>query len=176
VPGLLACIGRSVYYWLALVLYGLSSEGIALYYQYVREEPPCVLCIQMRLLMLLLVVVALLVLSLRRFRFTVPVGHLLVIGVAVWMTERSYILLGTERGFVEGMCGFDLGLPSWFTPDRWLPALFEVQTSCGYTPKLWFGITMAEALMVASVALLLLSAALAVAVVVRPLPAEERQP
>jgi disulfide bond formation protein DsbB len=173
VTGMLACIGRSAYYWLALVLYGLSSECVALYYQYVREEPPCVLCIQMRLLMVLLVVVALLVLALRRFRFTIPVGHLLVLGVALWMCERSYVLLGTERGFVEGMCGFDLGLPSWFTPDRWFPALFEVQTSCGYTPQLPFGITMAEALAVASVTLLLLSAVLAVAVVVRTVPAAE---
>ena len=173
--GMLACIGRSAYYWLALVLYGVSAEGVALYYQYVREEPPCVLCIQMRLLMLLLVVVALLVLSLRRFRLTVPVGHLVVLGIALWMCERSYVLLGTERGFVEGMCGFDLGLPSWFTPDKWLPALFEVQTSCGYTPQLPFGITMAEALMALSLGLLLLSAVLAVAVVVRPVVAEEYQ-
>jgi protein dithiol:quinone oxidoreductase len=164
----LACMGRSTYYWLALVLFGLSSEGIALYYQYVREEPPCVLCIHMRLLMLLLVLVALLVLVLRRARFAVAAGHLLMIGVAMWMTERSYVLLGTERGFVTGSCGFDLGLPSWFTPDQWLPALFEVQTSCGYTPELLFGITMAEVLMVTSVALLVVSAVLAVAVVLRP--------
>ncbi len=164
----LACMGKSAYYWWALVLYGLSSEGIALYYQYVLDEQPCVLCIQMRLLMVLLVVVALLVLALRRARFAVPAGHLLMIGVAAWMTERSYVLLGTERGFVEGSCGFDLGLPSWFVPDQWLPALFEVQTSCGYTPALPFGITMAEALMVASVALLLTSVVLAVAVLVRP--------
>jgi disulfide bond formation protein DsbB len=164
----LACMGRSAYYWLALVLFGLCSEGVALYYQYVREEPPCVLCIHMRLLMLLLVLVALSVLVLRRARYAVAAGHLLLIGVALWMTERSYVLLGTERGFVAGNCGFDLGLPSWFTPDQWLPAVFKVQTSCGYTPELLFGITMAEALMVASVVLLLVSALLAVAVVIRP--------
>lgn len=164
----LACIGRSAWYWLALVLFGVSSEAVALYYQYGLDEWPCVLCIQMRLWVVLLIMVALPVLLLRRFRFAVVAGHLLVLVTAAGMLERSYVLLGTERGFVIGDCGFDLGLPSWFSPDQWLPAMFEVQTSCGYTPELLFGITMAEALIVTSAVLLLATVVLGVAVLLRP--------
>jgi len=163
----LACTGRSAWYWLALLVFGVSSEAIALYYQYGLDEWPCVLCIQMRLWMVLLIVIALLVLLLRRFRSAVVAGHLLVMVAAAGMLERAYVLLGTERGFVIGDCGFDLGLPSWFTPDQWLPALFEVQTTCGYTPELLFGITMAEALIVTSALLLLAAVVLGVAVILR---------
>ena len=84
-------------------------------------------------------------------------AHLSVVFITVGLTERSYQLLGTERGFVFGDCGFDLGLPAWFAIEEWLPWLFRVETACGYTPEIVFGITMAEALMVMSVGLLLLS-------------------
>ena len=83
--------------------------------------------------------------------------HISVVLVALGLTERSYQLLGTERGFVFGDCGFELGLPAWFAIDQWLPSVYYVQTSCGYTPEIIFGITMAESLMLFSVALLLVS-------------------
>lgn len=57
----------------------------------------------------------------------------------------------------------DLGLPAWLALDDWLPWLFEVQTSCGYTPELPLGITMAEALLAFSAALTLLGLGLALA-------------
>jgi disulfide bond formation protein DsbB len=164
---MLANIGKSSLYWLALALIGLSSEVVALFYQYVLEEMPCVLCIQVRLWVIALIMVALLVLLLRRLRFMPVAGHLLTVVIAAGLLERSYQLLGTERGFVFGECGFDLGLPDWFTPDVWFPALFEVQTTCGYTPELLFGITMAEALIVASAVFVLVSLAMTVAAIAR---------
>jgi len=163
----LAKIGKSSLYWLALALIGLSSEVVALFYQYVLEEMPCVLCIQVRLWVMALIMVALLVLVLRRLRFMSVAGHLLTVVIAAGLLERSYQLLGTERGFVFGECGFALGLPDWFTPDKWFPLLFEVQTSCGYTPELLFGITMAEALVVASAVFVPVSLAMTVAAIAR---------
>ena len=80
-----------------------------------------------------------------------------VVMTAAGLMERSYQLLGTERGFVFGDCGFDLGLPGWFAIGEWLPWLYRVETSCGYTPELVLGITMAEALMLFSTCLLIIS-------------------
>jgi disulfide bond formation protein DsbB len=163
----LASIGKSSCYWLALLLIGLSFEAVGLFYQYVLEEMPCVLCIQVRLWVMALIIVTLLALSQLRLRFKPVPVHLLTVVISGGLLERSYQLLGTERGFVLGDCGFDLGLPAWFTPDAWFPILFQVQTSCGYTPELLFGITMAEALIVVSAMLLLLSVAMAVAAIAR---------
>jgi len=36
-------------YWAALVLVGIAMEAAALYYQYVLDEWPCVLCIHVRI-------------------------------------------------------------------------------------------------------------------------------
>lgn len=141
--------GQNPRYLVMLIVAGLAFEALALYYQYVLDEPPCVLCIHVRLWVLAIVVIALIMLMLRKLLpGFLPHLFMLVIGVA--LTERSWQLLGNERGFIIGTCGFDLGLPSWFTPDTWWPLLFEVHTTCGYTPVLLFGITMAEALLVGS--------------------------
>jgi disulfide bond formation protein DsbB len=142
------------WYWLALLALGLSMEAVALLYQHGFKEDPCVLCIQVRLWVLCLIVVALLALAVRRAWFY-RLAQLLTIVIFAGLLERSWQLFGTERGFLYGDCGFDLGLPAWLALDEWFPAVFRVETSCGYTPELLFGITMAEALLVMSGVLLL---------------------
>jgi disulfide bond formation protein DsbB len=159
-------IAHSRWYWLALAVLGLSFISVALYYQYVLEEQPCVLCIQVRILMLCMTIVAFNAFILQN-RWASRIAHIATVVIAATMLERSYQLLGTERGFVFGDCGFDLGLPSWLPLDTWFPELFRVEASCGYTPELVFGITMAEALIVFSAVFVLVSLALTIASFVR---------
>lgn len=142
---------ESKLFWIALIVLGLSMEGVALFYQYVIEEPPCILCIHFRLLFIAAIVLSLIGLMLRSKWLARFLVSLSLLGVAGFMAERSYQLLGTEKGFVLGECSMDLGYPAWFAIDKWVPWLFQPMTSCGYTPKLLFGITMAEALSVFSV-------------------------
>lgn len=160
--------GTSPFYWLGLLILVLLLEGVALFYQYRLDYWPCVLCIHVRIWLAALGLVALGMLILRRASVA---GHLATGVIGVGLLERSWLLLGTERGFIEDAgCGMDLGLPAWLALDDWMPWLFEVQTSCGYTPELLFGITMAEALLAFSALLTLAGVVLAVATVrpVRP--------
>lgn len=156
----LAQFGRSRRYWALLAIMGLAFEAVALYFQYVREEYPCVMCIHVRLWFAALVILALVMLLLPRLRAVVAAGHALTLLVAAGLLERSWQLLGVERGFIISECGFDLGLPAWFRPDDWLPSVFRVENTCGYTPELLFGVTMAEALLVFSALFLLLGLAM----------------
>jgi disulfide bond formation protein DsbB len=154
-------IAHSRWYWMALLLLALSFLMVALYYQYILEELPCVLCIQVRILMLCLAFIGLNAYIVNS-RWGSRAGHILAAVVAAALLDRSYQLLGTERGFIFGDCGFDLGLPSWLALDSWFPHLFRVESSCGYTPELAFGITMAEALIVFSTLFFFLSLVLTV--------------
>lgn len=146
-------ISDNRWYWPAYIAGSLSLLAAALYFQFVVEELPCLMCIQVRLLLSLLLIVALAGMLFRKNRWLNSVLHLSVVLIAASLTERSYQLLGTERGFVFGDCGFSLGLPAWFAIEDWLPWLYRVETSCGYTPEIIFGITIAEVLMVTSVLL-----------------------
>lgn len=134
-------------YWLVLFLFSLVLMGTALYYQYGIGEPPCVLCIQVRVGVLGIALVASAGLLLAGQRWLDVLFHALTAALMSALIERSWQLLGTERGWIEGSCTMDAGLPDWLALDRWFPALFEVQVPCGYTPLLPFGVTMAEALL-----------------------------
>ncbi|MCK5002460.1 MAG: disulfide bond formation protein B [Gammaproteobacteria bacterium] len=150
-------ISHSRWYWGLALAAGITLLGVALIYQHVLGERPCLLCIQIRLWVSLLVLVSFAGLLVRQNNVMNSIAHVSLVLVAVGLVERCYQLLGTERGFVFGDCGFELGLPDWFAIDQWLPSVYYVETSCGYTPELVFGITMAEALMLFSVCLLLVS-------------------
>lgn len=154
-------LATSTWYWLLLILVGVGFESVALYYQYILDYGPCPLCIHVRIgvvAFMLVSIVALLVNSLLWWR----ISHVLNAVIFAWLSERAYMLLGTERGFVYTECGVDSGLPSWLPLDQWFPAFFGVLESCGYTPKLLFGISMAEALMLLFPLMLLFSLVLLV--------------
>ena len=159
----LISISHSHWYWLMYIAGGLSMLAIALYHQYGMNELPCVLCIHTRLWVLFFIIAAIFGLLFRKTRVMNSFAHILLVAGAIGLMDRSYQLLGTERGFILGACNFDLGLPGWFAVEQWMPWLFRVETTCGYTPEVAFGVTMAEALMLISVGMLLLSVSIAVA-------------
>ena len=150
-------IALSRWYWLVFIIGSISLMSIALYYQYFREELPCTMCIQVRLWFTALIIVSFVGLFSRSSRGINTLAQLSVVVIAGGLVERSYQLLGTERGFVFASCGVDLGLPAWFAIEDWLPWVYRVETSCGYTPEVIFGITMAEALIGLNVLLLIVS-------------------
>lgn len=156
-------ISQSRWYWLFYIVLSVGLLSGALFYQFYLEELPCVLCIHVRLWVSLLLIVACIGLFTGKYKKINLIAHAAMFTIAIALLERSYQLLGTERGFVFGDCGFSLGMPAWFAIDQWLPWLYRVETSCGYTPEIIFGITMAEVLMAMSIGLLLLSASVFIA-------------
>lgn len=155
-------IGSSPWYWVFLLVSGLSFEAVALYYQYALDEWPCVLCIHVRIWIAAIILISILALLIRGGLFT-RVFHILTTLAAIGFVERSWQVLAVERGWVFGDCNMESGLPSWFALDKWFPLIFEVKTSCGYTPYIILQISMAEILMATSVCLLLLSLVMSIA-------------
>lgn len=149
-------LSSSAWYWLLMILVGVVFESVALYYQYILDYGPCPLCIHVRIGVLAFIVVSIVALVVNNLLWW-RISHVLNALIFAWLSERAYMLLGTERGFVYTECGVDSGLPSWLPLDQWFPVFFGVLESCGYTPKLIFGISMAEALMVLFPLMLLLS-------------------
>lgn len=145
--------GKSTsFYWSLVLVLGIAMEAIALYFQYGLDYGPCVLCIHIRIYVLGFILLALVALSTQGNKLMRVLTGLTGVGLAIGMTERSWKTLGVERGFIEGACDMDSGLPDWFALDTWFPTVFEPWEPCGYTPELLFGITMAEGLMAFSAA------------------------
>jgi disulfide bond formation protein DsbB len=164
----LKTVAHSYWYWLFYIVAGISTMAVALYHQHGLDEMPCMMCIHVRLWISLLIIVSVIGLLVRKNRVMNSLVHMSTVLIAIALTRKSYQLLGTERGFLVTECSFDLGLPDWFAIDAWLPWLYRVETTCGYTPEVLFGITMAEGLMVMSVCLLLVSTCVALASFSKP--------
>jgi len=125
-------------------------EGVALYYQYELNYGPCVLCIHIRLWLVVIMSLSILLVLMRESRLLRSLLHLGITATTVGMIHTSWQLLGTERGWIQGTCDFDIGLPAWLDVQKWWPTVFEIWEPCGYTPELLFDVTMAEALLVIS--------------------------
>ncbi len=149
-------LATSPFYWLGLVVVALAMEATALFYQYRLDYYPCLLCIHVRVWLLGLIAAGVPGYLARRRRPLLVLLQSFVTLVGAGLLERSLKLLGTERGTLEGSCVMESGLPPWFALDKWFPSMFQVMEPCGYTPELLFGVTMAEALVVFSVLLLVL--------------------
>lgn len=151
----MAMLLNSRWFWLAILALALLGEGCALFYQHVLGYGPCMVCIQIRLWLLLIILLCALMLCMPQTKPASILGSLTGVGLSAGMLERSWFILGTERGFVFSSCSFNLDLPEWLALDKWFPPLFEVVELCGLTPVLLFNITMAEALVVNAVGFLI---------------------
>ena len=146
---------QSRWYWLGIAGFGISLLGVALYYQYALGDEPCQVCIQARLWVVAFTLVAIVMALFPQTPKLRLIGHLGVLGAGLGLAERARYLYRLENGIGDGSCQFMLGMPDWFAVDRWMPWLFEVRNLCSFTPEMWFGLSMAEALMGVGVGLLL---------------------
>ena len=153
----LVAISRGKKYWFLLLTLCLTFEAIALYYQYVLDEWPCVLCIHIRIWIAGIILVTIVALLTRPESWLVRLMHLANTIMIAGFVERSWQVLAVERGWIFSDCNMESGLPGWFALDKWFPAIFEVKTSCGYTPLIVAKISMAEILMVTSTILFVFS-------------------
>jgi len=150
-------LSNSLFYWVFVLILGVLLEITALIYQYILDYYPCVLCIHVRIIIFATILLSLVAIKFNHCKKLLASLHLGLSLLFIFFAERSYNLLGVERGFVSGGCSMNSGLPSWFAIDQWFPWMFKIWEPCGYTPELILGITMAEALLVLSVLLSLVS-------------------
>ncbi len=150
-------LASSAIYWGGLAAVAVGMEAVALFYQYALGYGPCPLCIHVRIWVAGLALVALAGLLLRGRRPIRLACHVLAVVMSLGMTERAWQTFATERGISDASCTFSAGLPPWFALDAWLPFLFNPTELCGYTPLMPFGVSMAEALLAASVTLVLIT-------------------
>ena len=134
---------------------GGGMFAAALYWQYALGEDPCQVCIQARLWVVAIAVIGALMLILPDTTGTRLGGLTLLFISSMGLGERSYYLYEIENFRGDGSCQFTLGMPNWFAVDRWFPALFEVRSICSYTPEIALGVSMAEALLLISLLLVM---------------------
>ncbi len=151
---LIFTLEKHIAVWLAAFIFSTSALLGALYYQYYLEWEPCVLCIQIRVIMAGIIVLSALMLLLHRYPIARFAGYTLQSVLAVLLFLKSRAIYRIEKGIDQAECMFNAGLPEWFNLEAWWPSLFEVRSACGDSPLLFLNLSMVDALYYASIAAL----------------------
>mgnify|MGYP006299422479 CR=1 FL=1 len=114
----LAPLARSRVWWGIVLSAALIAEAVALWIQHGLGEPPCVLCIELRLWVAAFVLLGALGVCLPSRPSVALVLHGLALPVALGMAWTAWLTWATEKGLVRGSCSPYLDLPSWFAVDR----------------------------------------------------------
>ena len=157
---LLEKLGENRKFWLAGIIYLVSMEAIALYYQYGPGQwYPCALCVQVRAWVLGAMFFAVLGLVVIKSFWWRWMSLNLTIVFMAGALYTSYYAFGVEQGTVVSTCSMGAGFPEFMPLDQWLPFFFEAQGMCGQSPAMPFGLSMVEGLLITlSIPLLLLIA------------------
>ncbi len=135
------------WFWILVLGYCLFLEAGALYYQSVLGYPPCELCIYVRIWLAGMALAALAGAFLVRYRSARIALSLVMLVLVGGLANVTWTLLGLEYGFgPPGGCAFMIDYPAWLPLDRWWPAMFTVQGPCMATPKVLWGVSMADVL------------------------------
>ncbi|VUD67486.1 Disulfide bond formation protein B [Thalassocella blandensis] len=143
-------------FWLAIAMLCLALDGGALFYQHVLEIYPCELCIYVRVWIVAIFLLCIAGLVLKRFAIAGLAANLAGLGLSIGLAKETYNLLVVEYGWGDGgACSFFPNFPEWAPLDQWMPFLFQVQEVCKATPEVLLGISMADALAIVSILLIL---------------------
>jgi disulfide bond formation protein DsbB len=145
------------WYWLIVAAIGFGLEGVALFYQHILNQAPCVLCIHARVWTLIGTFFALLGLALHRSTIGRLVAQSGLLVSLACLLYKSWLGVLIERGLYESSCNMDAGFPTWLPLNSWFPNVFEVWAMCGSSPELVFGLSMVEGLTYGSIALIVVA-------------------
>lgn len=133
--------------WLLLAASALGLELCALYFQYVLELDPCVLCVYERTAVggiLLAGLIGAIAPRLALFRWT---GFVLWLVAAGWGLQLAMQHVGIQIGEIDQTCTYLADFPSWAPLDQWWPAVFQPTGMCDDIQWLFLGLSMPQWMM-----------------------------
>ncbi|NQZ51738.1 MAG: disulfide bond formation protein DsbB [Moritella sp.] len=146
--------------WVLLALTGMGLEASALFFQYVMELSPCVLCVYERVAMMGIIIAGLV-------GAIAPANPVMRFsGFALWFISAGYSLsLAIEHVDIQlnpspfSTCDFFPNFPTWAPLHEWAPWLFNPTGFCdeiswqflSYTMPQWLIVTSSIYLAVAAI-------------------------
>jgi disulfide bond formation protein DsbB len=150
--------------WLLLALSALGLEVSALFFQYVMDLAPCIMCVYQRLAILAIVAAGVIgSVGYKHMLSRVTAYGLWGVG-AVWglIIAIEHVEMQASSGSLFFSCEFIPNFPTWAPLHEWIPFLFEATGDCGeiswqflsYSMPQWMVVVYAVYTLVLSVVLL----------------------
>ena len=132
--------------WQLLALSALGLECAALFFQYVLDLAPCIMCIYQRVA-IWAIFIAGVIGSLGAQYLLVRIAALALWGTgAIWglITAMEHVEAQSSTMSFMFSCEFVPNFPSWAPLHEWIPALFAATGDCGDIDWQFLGYTMPQ--------------------------------
>ena len=119
--------------WLLLALSALALELCALFFQYVLDLAPCIMCVYQRVAICAIILAGFMGSIGSRFLLARFTAYILWGTGAIWglLIALEHVEIQSNSGSLFFSCEFVPNFPSWAPLHEWLPFLFEATGDCG---------------------------------------------
>ena len=136
--------------WLLLATSALALELTALFFQYVMDLAPCIMCVYQRLAILAIVIAGII----GTFGHDYILARITAFSLwgtgAIWggLIAIEHIDMQSSSGSLFFSCEFIPNFPSWAPLHEWIPFLFEATGDCGEISWQFLGFSMPQWMLV----------------------------
>ena len=119
--------------WLLLALSASALELCALFFQYVMDLAPCIMCVYQRVAICAIILAGFTGFIGSRFLITRTLAYILWGIGAIWglLIAIEHVEIQKSSGSLFYSCEFIPNFPSWAPLHEWIPFLFEATGDCG---------------------------------------------
>lgn len=132
--------------WLLLALSALGLELSALYFQYVLDLAPCIMCVYQRLAILAICLAGFIgVFGCKYIIARITAYALWAVG-SIWglVIALEHVEMQANSGSLFFSCEFIPNFPTWAPLHEWIPFLFEATGDCGEISWQFLGFSMPQ--------------------------------
>lgn len=132
--------------WLLLALSALALELCALFFQYVLNLAPCIMCVYQRVAIAAIIIAGIIGYAGCRYLLARIVAYILWGTGAIWglLISLEHVEIQANSGSLFFSCEFMPNFPSWAPLHEWIPFLFEATGDCGEINWQFLGYSMPQ--------------------------------
>lgn len=132
--------------WLILAISALGLELCALFFQYVMDLAPCIMCVYQRLAIMAIISAGLIGFVANKSIIARMIAYALWGTGAIWglLIAIEHVDMQTNANSLFYSCEFIPNFPAWAPLHEWLPFLFEATGDCGEISWQFLGYSMPQ--------------------------------
>ena len=132
--------------WLLLSVSALALELSALFFQYVMDLAPCIMCVYQRVAICGIFLAGLIGFAGCRFLISRIIAYGLWAVGAIWglLIALDHVEVQNNAGSLFFSCDFFPNFPTWAPLHEWIPFLFEATGDCGKINWQFLGYSMPQ--------------------------------
>lgn len=132
--------------WLLLALSALGLELCALYFQYVMDLAPCIMCVYQRVAICAIILAGIIGYAGSHYLLIRIISYILWATGAIWglLIALEHVDIQASSGSLFYSCEFVPNFPTWAPLHEWIPFLFEATGDCGEISWQFLGYSMPQ--------------------------------